>query len=215
MATDSQWRHSGVNLESKHLTRAERGEEGEWGFFWWGGGGVERFFLFFCGVCKIRAGLHHPSHIHTHTHHSLIHTARPYLHLTSPPLPSMSLTLPPFLSLPLLGREMEQKVACNYILIFGWYLLCYRGCWYGELSHTHTHTRTHAHSHTSSTEILSRSLHIKSVVKRLCTCLNSLLDWWKSQTFSGTDGRLTSLELACAFSYIIVLLTYTSSSIIP
>ena len=129
------------------------------GFFF--GGVIESFFFFFCGVCKIRAGLHHPSHIytHTHTHHSRIHAARPYLHLTSPPLPSMSLSLslPPFLSLPLLGREMEQKVACNYILIFGWYLLRYRGCRYGELSHTHTHTHTHTQSHIFHRDFVQKS----------------------------------------------------------
>lgn len=50
------------------------------------------------------------------------------------PHPNLS---PVFLSLPLLGREQEQKVACNYILIFAWYLLHYGLCRYRELSGTH------------------------------------------------------------------------------
>lgn len=92
------------------------------------------FFLdggLFGGVCKI--GVAHTARTFTYatdTQHSPIHTGQLLLISTLPPLlfPSISVSLFPFLSFPLLGREMEQKVACNYILIFGWYLLCYRGC---------------------------------------------------------------------------------------
>lgn len=82
-----------------------------------------------------------------------------HTHKTRPGLISSSaprLRLPPLLAIisslfPLSGRGMEQKVACNYILIFGCYLLCYRGCWYSELAGREggSDARVHRSSHIS------------------------------------------------------------------
>lgn len=67
---------------------------------------------------------------HTPHKHTTLRCTQPSLISTLPPfsLPSIFPSLHPFLSLPPSCRYVEQKLACNYILIFGWYLLCYWGC---------------------------------------------------------------------------------------
>ena len=151
------------------MTRAGQSKEGETVFL---------FFFFLREDCEftgsvteigmgwgVSLGCSRTTQIPPSTHtHTPTHTTHPYLHLSSPPfLPLLS----PFLSLPLLGRGMEQKVACNYILIFGWYLLCYRAV--SCQGHTNTHRHTHTHTHTPPL-ILSRSLHIKSGCRVMCLC---------------------------------------------